>query len=253
MGDTTKTKTATQTQVTDPWEEQIPYLKEGFAAAEDLWKQPGPSYFPASTVAGFSPDQITAQNLIRQRALAGNPLLGQAQSYVSNILQGGAEANPWDDAVFNNIRSKVMPALNSSAMMSGRFGSMAADDTMARAMTEAYAPYASQNWQFGKNLMMDASKWAPDLAFKDYQDYGALDVIGGAQQSLAQKELQDAMSRWDYNQQLPYNKLSDFLGLIGGNFGGTSTTSSPYEVPNTWGTILGTGTSLLGSALGSVF
>ena len=253
MGDTTKTKQATSTNVSEPWEEQIPYLTRGFEAASNLWGQGGPSYFPGSTVAGFSPDQLTAQNMIRQRATAGNPLLGESQDYISGVLNGDEMNNPYSDAVFNNIKSKVMPALNSGAMMAGRFGSNAADDTMTRALTEAYAPYASDLYKFGQGQRMDAARYAPDLAFKDYMDAGALDVIGGQQQQLGQRELGDAMSRWDYYQQLPYNKLSDYMGLISGAYGGTSTTSSPYEVPNTWGTVLGAGSTILGTALGSAF
>lgn len=244
--DTTKSTTA-------PWDVQQPYLEAGFQQAADLWGAPGPAYFPDSTVAGFSPDQLAAQDMIRETAMAGSPVMDAANQYALDVLGGKYSADPYEDSVFANIQSKIMPAINSQAMMAGRTGSNQYADTMGRALTEAYAPWASQNWQFGLKNRSDMARFAPDLRKMDYYDAGALGLMGQDQQDLAQRELDDAKARWDYYQQMPYRKLSDYMGMVGGtNWGSQSTTSVPTQKPTALGEGLGALTGVAG-ALGDIF
>ena len=240
---------ATSTSTSEPWKEQIPYLEKGFESAEDLWKAPGPEFFPGSTVAGFSPEQQQAHMLGSQRALAGNATMDAAEGYGQDVLGGNyLNSDPYQDSVFQNIQSHVMPSVNSQFMQSGRYGSDLHGDTMTRAMTEAYAPYASQQYQQGLDRMDNAMSFAPQFAANDYQDIAALDTVGGAKQGLAQRETDDAVNRHAYYQDLPYNKLGQYMGLIGGNWGGTTTSSQPYYQPSPFSQIAGLGIGALGAA-----
>ena len=237
---------ATSTSTSEPWKEQIPYLEKGFESAEDLWKAPGPEFFPGSTVAGFSPEQQQAHMLGSQRALAGNATMDAAEGYGQDVLGGNyLNSDPYQDSVFQNIQSHVMPSVNSQFMQSGRYGSDLHGDTMTRAMTEAYAPWASQNYQQGLDRMDNMAQFAPTFAEQDYRDIGALDQIGGQKQQLAQAETNDAVQRHSYYEDLPYNKLNQYMGLVGGNWGGTTTSQQPYYQPSPIGQIFG---GLLGAA-----
>jgi hypothetical protein len=247
-----KTGKDTSTSTQAPWSVQQPYLEKGFEAAEDLWGAPGPAYFPDSGVAGFSPDQIAAQDMIRETAMGGSDVMDAANNYALDVL-GGDVNDPYGDSVFQNIQSKVMPAINSQSMMAGRLGSSQYADTMGRALTEAYSPWASQNWQFAQKQKEDMAKFAPELRKMDYFDAGALGLVGKEQQDLAQQERDDAKARWDYYQQMPYRKLSDYMGTVGGtNWGGQSTTTTPVTKPTGLGEIVGTGLSILGG-VGDIF
>jgi hypothetical protein len=117
-------------------------------------------------------------------------------------------------------------------------------------LTESYAPYASQNYQMGLDRMGQAASMAPTFAANDYTDLAALESVGQQKQQLAQQELGDATARWDYYQQLPYNKLGDYMNLVQGNYGGTTTgsTKTPSSQPSMFQQVAGAGLGLLGTA-----
>lgn len=242
MGSTTKTATSKSTSA--PWTEQQPYIKDVMSQAKTLYNSPGPSYYPGSTVAGFSPEQQQAQSLGTARATQGNAGMGYGQSYNNDVLQGKyLNSNPYQDAVFGNIQSKILPSVNSQFSGAGRYGSNSQQNTMIDQLTNAYAPYASQNYQFGLGQMDAAANRAPTYAANDWIDINALGAIGQQKQDQAQNETQDAVNRYNYYQDLPANKLAQYAGFTGGNYGGTTTSSTPYQQPSIW-------SQLGGAALG---
>ena len=57
---------------------------------------------------------------------------------------------------------------------------------------------------------------------------GTAAEAGGELQNQSQAQINDAIQRYNYNQQLPYSNLNNYMNLIQGNYGGTSATSQPY-------------------------
>lgn len=240
------------TQTSDPWKEQIPYLKYGMSEAARLYQNNSPKYYEGSTVAGFSPEQLQAQQMGVNRATSGNSSMRQAEGMNQDFMSGKyLNSDPYQDSVFQNVQQKVMPAVNSQFMGSGRYGSNLHADTATRALTESYAPYASEQYQQGLSRMQGAASMAPTFAANDWNDINALNTIGAQRQNLAQNELNDAVNRWDYYQQLPYDKLGQFINNVGGNYGGTVVGKTP--TPSMWQQALGGGVGLLGSALSGGF
>jgi hypothetical protein len=218
--------------------------------AARLYQQEGPQYYPGSTVAGFSQEQNDAFSRGTQRAINGSQDINNARGYTNDLLSGKyLNSDPYQDSVFQNVQQKVMPAVNSQFMGSGRYGSNMHTDTATRALTESYAPYASQQYQQGLDRMNWAAGMAPTWAANDYTDLGALEAIGQQKQQLGQQELNDAVARWQYYQQLPYDKLGQFLNNIGGNYGGTVVGKTPSNQPSGWQTAAGIGSSLLGAVI----
>lgn len=245
MGSTTKQQTSSSTS--EPWAEQKPYLTEGLAAAKKLYNTTTPSYFPNSTVAGFSPEQKQAQQLGASRAISGNQGMHIGQAYNNDVLQGKyLNSNPYNDQVYGNIMQKVLPSINSQFSTSGRYGSDSHADTATRALTEAYSPYASQNYQFGLNQMDAAANRAPSYAANDYTDIAALNDIGQQKQSLAQNETQDALNRFNYFRDYPQNSLNQYMSNVSGNYGSNQTSTTPYQSPSIWSQIGGVGLGLAG-------
>ena len=250
MGGSSGNSKTTTSQESAPWKFQQPYLKYGMDEAARLYQTQGPKYYEGSTVAGFSPEQQQAFGLGTQRALTGNASMKQAEGLNQDFMSGKyLNSDPYSDQVFQNIQQKVSPAVNSQFMGSGRYGSDLHADTQTRALTEAYAPYASQQYQQGLDRMQGAMGMAPTFAANDYTDLGALEAIGQQRQGLGQSELNDAVARWDYYNQLPYNKLGQFLNNIGGNYGGTVVGNTKTPNPSMWSQIGGAGLGLLGSYL----
>ena len=198
MGSTTKQATSKSTS--EPWKEQAPYIKETMSEAQKLYNAPGPSYFPGSTVAGFSPEQQQAQQMGIQRATQGNAGMDMAEGYNKDILSGKYLEDPNDGMMFNNIMQKVIPGVNSQFMGSGRSGSGLHADTATRALTESYAPYATQMRQYGLGQMDAAANRSSMFAQNDYNDINALGAIGQQKQDLAQNDIHAAGNRFNLYQ-----------------------------------------------------
>jgi hypothetical protein len=244
------TKQAVSQSTTEPWAPQQEPIKYGLTEADALYKKnktAGPQYFPGSTVAGFSPEQTQAFGMGANRATQGNQTMNMSEGYNRDVLAGKyLNSDPYQDALFGNIQQKVMPSVNSQFTNSGRYGSGLHADTAARAMTEAYAPVASQNYQFGMGQMDAAANRAQMYAADDYTDIGALEAIGQQKQGMAQNELQDAVNRFNFNRDFEANNLGQYQGFIGGNYGGETTSSTPYQKPSIWGRAAGGALGLAG-------
>jgi hypothetical protein len=241
-----KEKTQTATNTSEPWSGQKPYIEQGLAEAKRIYGAQGPSYFPGSTVAGFSPEQQKAQQGIMNRASQGNAGMKAAEGFNTDTINGKYSEDPYSSQVFQNMQSKIMPSVNSNFSEAGRYGSGAHADQMTRALTESFAPYASQMYQQGQDRRMQAAGNAQGYAANDYQDLAAMQGVGDQKQQLAQGELDDARARYDYAQDLPGNKLGQYMGFIGGNYGGTTTSATPYYKPSPWSQGLGGLSTLAG-------
>jgi hypothetical protein len=80
--------------------------------------------------------------------------------------------------------------------------------------------------------MGQAASMAPTYAANDWTDINALSNIGGQQQQLGQQEIGDAVARWQYYQQLPYDKLGQYQNNIGGQYGGTTVGKTQTPQPS---------------------
>lgn len=83
-------KETTTTTKTEPWAGAQGYLKEQYATIDRAIKEGKPSYYPDSTVIEQSDATKAAQNSMINTALAGSPLVGNAQNAVNGITSGTA-------------------------------------------------------------------------------------------------------------------------------------------------------------------
>lgn len=107
-----------------------------------------------------------------------------ARGYTNDVLSGKyLNSDPYQDSVFQNVQQKVMPAVNSQFMGSGRYGSNLHADTATRALTESYAPYASQQYQSGLDRMGQAASMSDAIYNNAYgrmaQGAGMADALYG--------------------------------------------------------------------------
>jgi hypothetical protein len=86
---------------------------------------------------------------------------------------------------------------------------------------------------------------APGLAAQDYTDIAQLAQVGQAAEGYQQAALQDAIQRFNYQQQAPYAALQSFLSSSFGAPQGMQTVQPSYSNPLAG--ILGT--ALAGKAL----
>lgn len=275
------------TTKTEPWDEQKPYLQQGFSEAQRIYESGPAPYYPGQTYTDMSDPTKAGLAMQTAKAGGGNPLIdsavGGAQDIIggdtgnpwADILDAGSAGmkdtasgkflnnNPWLDQTYNtaagkvtqNFNEDILPALNASLGGSGNAGSTTHELMLGKAggeLTDSLSQMASSiyggdyanerdrmtNAQsgltsagaglFGTDMSskLSALGLAPGLRDAEFGDASKLREAGGAYEDQASKALEDDINRFNYNQGADMSSLQDFMSLISGNYGSTSTSRS---------------------------
>lgn len=218
---------STTVQKADPWSGQRPYLANAFDASKYLYDRGAlaPAYYPNSTVVGMSGSTQQALELQRQRALSGSALTGSAQDELQKTISGSyldPTQNTALQGVLDSALNKALPGVDAAATKAGRYGSGTWADTRAQAAQEAAASVYGDE----RTRQLQAMMFAPQMAAQDYQDIAALSEVGTAEENYAQQQLNDTVNRYNYNASRDVTNLQNYMNLIQGNYGGSSTSST---------------------------
>jgi hypothetical protein len=255
-------KSAGATQTTSssaPASFQQPYIDQMLSEAKRLYGTGGPQFFPGSTVAGFTPQEEAGHTAI---AGAAGQMADTFTNSVAPAIQTGLGAidvanNPYVKAaaeaairpVTENLQQNILPSIRNAAVGTGNQGStrqgiaeglaikganQTAADTTASMYSNAYNSGLSS---LGNTLSM-----IPSLQEASLQPGQTITGLGEQQRALEQANLNEQIARWQYEQALPYQNLTEFANLARGQYGGTGTS----EVTSTGGD---SATSILGLAL----
>lgn len=248
-----------QTMKADPWKPIQPFLKGAFSDAQGIYKQGAPGFFPGQTVAPMSGYSSQAFQNMANRAMQGNPLMGQASGEISKMLSGGyldpnnnpgfqgalsAAVRPITDA----FRNEVMPGIDSSFSSAGRYGSgmqgqaySDANQDLARGIGDVSSNMAFNNYGMERGNMMNAIGMAQGMADNDYRDISMLGLAGSGLEGYDQRMIDAERERYDYNANKDMNWLSNYIGLLGGAPAGSQTTNTKTPAPNPFVSALGLG------------
>lgn len=226
----------TTTQKSEPWIVQQPYLETGLKYAQSLFaNQAPPAYYAGNTVAPFSPETATAQQLAAVRALSGSPLQTGANQYVASTLAGqylpgGASFDPtlggtlsqkfndyyqdptqqdWFKNAFQAASDQISPQISSRFAQSGRLNSGLARAAEAKELGNAFAGLALND----RNLQAQQFAQQQQLGAGEYSR--ALDRY----QNLYNQERAYQQQAASYAPQLAQQDYNDFaqLAQIGGS------------------------------------
>ena len=218
-----------------------PYVTYGLNEAQNLYKSSNPNYYPGQTY--ISPSQQTQAALQAQqtRALQGNPLLPAAQQQQQNVIGGQYLAN---NPFFNQAMqgagqaatAQYFDAINqaqSGASQAGRYGSGAQENlfnragtTLANSLSNTAGNLMYQNFGAERARQEAAAMNAPQLAMADYGDINQLANVGQNVEDYQQQALQSDIDRFNFQQNLPQNKLNQFLSQVYGAPQGTTSTTT---------------------------
>lgn len=261
MGKSTpQTTTTSQSVNMGPWEKQQPYLTKAFSEANRLYDTYNPQYFQGSTVAGMTPEQRSAYDQITNMGGTVNPILGAQNATATDTINGkflDPSTNPYlantftqaADAVTRQYQTATAPGTSAAFSAGGRYGSGARNQAMDqnnRALGDTLNNLATNiyggNYQAERGRQMDAANNAGTYVGNNYLPGTAAANAQGAIQGQSQRELDDQVARWNFEQNLPYNKLNSYLAAVQGNYGqsGTSTGTQTQQVySNPFGQVLG--------------
>ncbi len=224
--------TQTTQQITEPWQVQSPYLEKGFQRAEELFNSDVPNYYPNQTYVPFANETETALQLAKARATQGNPLLNKSQTYADNVMSGAflnPSTNPYLNNLFNTMSDKVKAGVNSNVSLAGRYGSPAHTGMMTDSLGNLANQVYADNYNRERAVMDSMSGRAPALGEMDYNDIAKLQTVGSAREELAERQLGDAMKRFEFEQRKPYEKLREYQASVGGPFGTSTSTITPMS------------------------
>ncbi len=240
----------TETVDRDPWDVAIPYMKGGFEESAKLYNEYTPEYYSGQTQAGFTPDQLTAQQGIRDFAVQGapsimNPAISAYQQNLDPSMLDVAN-NPYVNDMAQAAADRAMAGVQGNladirggAIMSGGYGGgrqgIAEGNAIAGAAdaaNQAAAQIYSDAYGQGLGQQRATLGMTGGLMNAGFSPYSALGASGGQQQAREQALIQDAMSQQTFEQNLPYDKLAKFQAgitgfspLIGPSVGQTVATS----------------------------
>lgn len=259
--------TTTQTvQKSEPWSEQKPYLERGFQEALSEFESARPEYFPGQTYVDQAPETRMALDAASGRAMAGSPIQAEGrQQYLDTVSGNFLNANPYlrgaQEAamrpVLENFQEQVMPSIRGAFSAAGRYGSPAmgqaiergARDTVDR-LSDISTQMAYANYRDERGVMDRAVQNAPAYAMTDYNDIDALSRVGDEREAFDRTQLQSDIDRFNFEEEKNARKLGQYMQLVQGNYGGTTTSiqQTPYYQQPAWMTGLGLGLQAVGEA-----
>lgn len=247
------TSKPTSTTKNEPPKWAQPYFTSYLSSAQEQANRPYTPY-SGDRVAGYNADQLTGQQMIRDRAFAGNQGMEAAQGYLNGVISNQGR-NPYlqeqiDYAagdVSSNFRNSIQPGLMSQFSSGGAFGGSAhqealqgAQGQLANSIGRLSSDMRFQDWNQGQDRAMAASMGMPDFNRGAYTDAGALMGIGAQTQGLQQQLLDNQYGEFVEGRDWRANNLGlsgAALGTISGGYNNQTAPNPNYQSP--WQTAAG--------------
>jgi hypothetical protein len=255
-GGSQQTGTQTITNQIDPMLK--PYVEFGLSELKNQYLNPTP-YAPFQTYVSPSEATTTALSGIESRAMAGSPLLRDAQAQSQRTISGDyLSGNPFFTGAFqgatrdisNQFGQNIMD-IRSKLSSAGRYGSGAqtnlegrAADDLANRLTDVGGKLAYQNYSDERTRQEAAINNAAAMSQADYNDLSKLLAVGTTREGYDQAAIQDQLARYQYD--MPESRLSTFLTGTYGAPSGSVQERPIYENPSQQG--LGNLLSIAGTA-----
>lgn len=269
-GGGTKTATTTSSSSSAPWEVQQPYLQQLFAGAQKQFEGPGPQFYSGPMTAAPTADTTAGQDYIRRFATTQAPaVVGQSSDALSAMLNAyNVGNNPHVNSaiqaainpVVRSFNESVVPVIRQNAIASGGYGDSRmgvaegiASDRLQQNLLDTTAKMSLGAYNTGLQATGQGLSLAPTVMQTGAAPGVMLDTVGQAERAYQQALINDAMSKWNFEQTQPLTKLADYQALITGNFGGTTTGTSTAPLAQKNPLMGALGGAASGAAVGSIF
>ena len=262
-----------------------PYLELGLQRGEQLFfGAPQPTLYPGQMYV--PPSQQTLTALQQQEALATAPqptLQAAQQAYMGGLSGLGTTAagsflgrSPFQQQAIQaavrpiqqQFEQTVLPGVASLYSQAGRYGSGAmeravgqATEASGRAIGDVAASIAAQDYareralqQQAQAQQISASQFAPQVFQQQFLPSQQLARIGEAREGIEALPLQEAIQRYQFEQQLPYQQLQSFLSSVYGTpLGSSQVPQVQVGTPSVNRVSTTLGGAVAGSQIGGLF
>ena len=218
------------------------------------------------------------------RALSG--YTGFSGSQMSDLLAGNVRTgagtpytqmeNALTEGVMNNLNTNILPGIRANQVMSGQYGgstrgdlvnNKAVSDAVTSGLTRPLADMYSSAYnqaqqmrlpaaQMGVNQMQYGLSQYPTTLMAPYGVYNQIGQVGAERRAMTQAAIDRDMARYEYEANAPMNALKNYMAMVTGDYGSTTTATTPLMGPSRmsqFGQILGLGLTGLRLAGGLPF
>lgn len=274
------------TQQAIPWEGVQPFLSSGYQEANNLYGTQGyPGFFPDQTYVDRNPLENAGQGMSLDYAM--NQMPGQifdAQKAQFEMLNAPDVANnPYVQGIIDvgqnrmneNLTQNTLPAIRGGALSHGAVGGSKqgiAEGLALQGNQRELADFQNQvlGQAYGQGLEAQyrGALLAPQTMQMGMLPYQQMSQAGEYARGTDEMALQEAMARYNYEQQAPFASIQDALGLYAGTPWGSMMQSdgggsgaagaaggalagaaAGSAIMPGWGTAIGAGVGLLGSGI----
>lgn len=241
-----------------PWKEAQPALKQGIGEAQNLYNSgTGAQVYGGSTVIPWNGDTQNGMDVTSRSAYAnvdGRGLSGQYQGVINNggynagqlealnntrkVANGAFNIN--EDPGFQQVVDQATNSVNSNASAAGRYGSGTNQQLLGSTIGDLGARQF-QNWQTRKDAANSNLFNMGQTGFGQLgQAYSGMQApvqdlmkIGGMQEDLATRQMNDKLRVFNENQNRPWEQLSRLQAISSGagQLGGSQTQTQPGQNP----------------------
>lgn len=234
-------ETTTQISIPQPWWGVEPRLYELYSYTKQALDKPL-KYYPYPTTAAQNPLTTAGQNALLN--YAGGPLqslLGQGQQSLGQMFAAPDVArNPYVKNMINQQRAQVgellnrqfLPSIRSGAALSGQgglssrrnlaYGQAAGDAAQALAGSAAQTQLGAYGQ--GLDAAARAQAFMPQLAQLGMLPAQLQQQVGDARRAEIQTKINEAMKKWNFAQQEPWDRVLKANQVYSGvPFGSNST------------------------------
>jgi len=236
--------TQVSTTNVEPWAEQKGYLTGGFEQAKNIFDRGAPRYYPGETIAGFDPAQKLAQEKTLQYATGPRPHRQQRAAETSLIqgLSGQIDPNAYNPMVnaltsnvIGNLQKNVLPGIRQQQVMyqpggSSRAGlqqNRAVTDAVTSGMTKPIADMYTNAYNQAQNRAVQSGSLYPSIMNAPLALHGAIGQVGADRRAMTQGAIDRDMARYEYEANAPGNALRNYMAMVSGDYGSTTTATTP--------------------------
>lgn len=221
-----------------------PYVTDILSKGQELYNSNNPKYYEGQTYVSPSEQTTRALSTAERIATGGNPLLDASLQQQQDVVSGKyLQNNPYFEQALagaaQGATTNYMDAIKAAqgnASMSGRYGSGVSSDiqnraanTLSQTLANKYGDLAYSNYANERGMQNAAATNSPALSAARYQDANQLMNIGKINEDYKNQALQADISRFNFGQNLPYQKLQNYANLINQAPAGTVSTTQSQQ------------------------
>ena len=185
-------------------------VKQVFGEVENF--RPSSNIVPQ--VAGFTPTQTTAQNLITNLATS-NPL-GTAKTALDDVITGQFNVSDPLQRVLDDTISKTVNNVTSQYSSAGRLGSDAFGTALGEGIASGVAPTLANALEADASRKLSAVGMMPSILSSDLGLLGALSGVGREEQALNQALLDRPAQTVSAENQANQQRINNLIAALGG-------------------------------------